>query len=58
MHLGEGIELTPHLQSAAHLIGEQVASAAAGDVEVREAFSHCAQCGSGHYTEYREVKAE
>jgi hypothetical protein len=53
MHFGEGIELTPHLQSAAHLIGEQVGSAAAEDAEVREAFNHCAQCGSGHYSEYR-----
>jgi hypothetical protein len=23
------------------------------DMEVREALSHCPQCGSGHFTEYR-----
>jgi hypothetical protein len=51
-HFTEGIELTPHLQSAAHLVGEQVMTAAAEDAEVRAAFSHCAQCGSGHFTEY------
>jgi hypothetical protein len=53
LYFGEGIALTPNVQSAAHLIGEQIESARAGDNEVREAFSHCAQCGSGHYTEYR-----
>jgi len=52
-HLNEGIELTPHLQSAAHLMGEQAAAAGAADAEVREALSHCPQCGSGHFTEYR-----
>ena len=52
-HLGEGIELTPHLQAAAHMIGEQVSSAAEEDTEVKEALSHCPQCGSGHFTEYR-----
>jgi len=51
-HLSEGIELTPHLQSAAHLLGEQMVSGAEGDAEVREALSHCPQCGSGHFTEY------
>lgn len=52
-HLSEGIELTPHFQSAAHLVGEQILSGAEGDAEVREALSHCPQCGSGHYTEFR-----
>lgn len=52
-HLGEGIELTPHLQSAAHLVGEQIVAAGAGDAEVTEALSHCPQCGSGRFTEYR-----
>jgi hypothetical protein len=52
-HFSEGIELTPHLQSAAHLVGEQIMSGAEGDAEVREALSHCPQCGSGHFTDYR-----
>jgi len=26
---------------------------AEGDAEVRQALSHCPQCGSGHFTEYR-----
>jgi ribosomal protein S27AE len=52
-HLNEGIELTPHLQSAAHLMGEQALATGAADAEVREALSHCPQCGSGHFTEYR-----
>ena len=51
--LGGGIELTPHLQSAAHLMGEQALDAGAADAEVREALSHCPQCGSGYFTEYR-----
>jgi hypothetical protein len=49
----EGIELTPHLQSAAHLVGEQILIGAEGDAEIKEALSHCPQCGSGHYTEFR-----
>jgi hypothetical protein len=52
-HLSGGLELTPHLQSAARLVAEQVVSGAEGDAEVREALSHCPQCGSGHFTEYR-----
>ena len=56
-HLTEGIELTPHLQSAAHLIGEQIMSGAEAYAEVREALSHCPQCGSGHFTEYRAEPA-
>ena len=52
-HFSEGIELTPHLQSAAYLIGEQTMSDAEGDAEVKEALSHSPQCGSGHFTEYR-----
>jgi hypothetical protein len=55
-HENDGIELTPHLQSAAHLIGQQVLSAAEDNTEVREALSHCPQCGSGHYTEHRGDK--
>ena len=51
--LTEGIELTPHLQSAAHLIGEQVMNGAEQDVEVRQALGHCPQCGYGPFTEYR-----
>lgn len=51
-HFSEAIELTPHLQSAAHLVGEQIMSEAEGDAEVREALSHCPQCGSGHFTDY------
>ncbi len=27
-------------------------SEAEGDAEVREALSHCPQCGSGHFTDY------
>ena len=56
-HLGEGIELTPHLQSAAHLMGEQAVADAVSDAQVREALSHCPQCGSGHFTEYRAESA-
>lgn len=52
-HHGEGIELTPHLQSAAHLMGQQALAAGAADAEVREALGHCPQCGSGHFSEYR-----
>jgi hypothetical protein len=52
-HLSGGIELTPHLQSAAHLLGEQVVSGAVADAAVSQALSHCPQCGSGHFTEYR-----
>jgi hypothetical protein len=52
-HFSGGIELTPHLQSAAHLVGEQIMSGAEEDAEFREALSHCPQCGSGHFTEYR-----
>lgn len=48
-----GIELTPHLQSAALMIGDQITRSVEEDVEVREALSHCPQCGSGHFTEYR-----
>lgn len=48
-----GIELTPHLQSAAHLIGEQIMNGAEQDAQVREALGHCPQCGSGRFTEYR-----
>jgi hypothetical protein len=48
-----GIELTPHLQSAARLIGEQVISGAEEDAEVRRALGHCPQCGSGRFTDYR-----
>jgi hypothetical protein len=54
-HANGGIELTPHLQSAAHLMGEQALAAGSADAEVREALSHCPQCGSGHFTEYRSV---
>jgi hypothetical protein len=49
----EGIPLTAELQSAAHLIGEQIVTGAEEDVEVREALAHCPQCGSGHFTESR-----
>jgi hypothetical protein len=52
-HVEDGIELTPHLQAAAHLMGEQALAAGSADAEVREALSHCPQCGSGHFTEYR-----
>jgi hypothetical protein len=52
-HLIDGIELTPHLQSAAGLIGHQIVSEADDDAEVREALSHCPQCGSATFTEYR-----
>jgi hypothetical protein len=52
-HLSGGIELTPHLQSAAHLVGEQIVSGAEGDAAFRAALRHCPQCGSGHFTEYR-----
>ena len=55
-YLTEGIELTPHLQSAAHLIGEQIMTGAEEDAEVRSALSHCPQCGSGHFTEYRAYR--
>ena len=41
------------MQSAAHLIGEQIISGAEWDAEVRAALSHCPQCGSGRFTEYR-----
>ena len=53
-----GIELTPHLQSAAHLMSEQVMSSAEDDIEVREALSHCPQRGSGHFTEYRADESD
>ena len=53
-----GIELTPHLQSAAHLMSEQVMSSAEDDIEVREALSHCPQCGSGYFTEYRADESD
>jgi hypothetical protein len=49
----DGIELTPHLQSAAHLIGQQILSAAEQNMEVHQALSHCPQCGSGNYIDYR-----
>jgi hypothetical protein len=52
-HVDVGIELTPHLQSAAHLMGGQTLAAGAADAEVREALGHCPQCGSGHFTDYR-----
>jgi hypothetical protein len=52
-HQTEGIELTPHLQSAARLIGEQVVASAEVDAEVTSALSHCPQCGSGRFTDFR-----
>jgi uncharacterized Zn finger protein len=48
----EGIELTPHLQSAA-LIGEQIAASEQEHAEVREALARCPECGSEHFTESR-----
>jgi hypothetical protein len=53
-HLSEVIELAPfHLQSSAHLIGEQTVSGADADAELREALSHRPQCSSGKFAEYR-----
>lgn len=49
----EGIELTPHLQSATHLIGQQIVDAAEDDVEVREVLGHGPQCGSGTFVDHR-----
>jgi hypothetical protein len=31
---------------------EQVEGAWNDDIEVREAFAHCPQCGSGHFSEF------
>jgi ribosomal protein S27AE len=56
-HFNEGIDLTPHMQSAAHLVGEQIMADAEENAEVWEAMSHCPQCGSGHFTEYRSDEA-
>lgn len=33
-------------------------STAEGDAEVREALSHCPQCGSGHFTDYRADESQ
>jgi hypothetical protein len=55
-HLTDGIPLTPELQSAARLIGEQIVTGAQEDAEVREALGHCPQCGSGNFTELREKR--
>jgi hypothetical protein len=52
-HLTDGIPLTPELQSAGHLIGEQIVAGAQEDAEVRAALGHCPQCGSGLFTESR-----
>jgi hypothetical protein len=57
-HLTDGIPLTPELQSAGRLIGEQIVAGAQEDVEVREALAHCPQCGSGHFTESRASRRE
>jgi predicted nucleic acid-binding Zn-ribbon protein len=35
-------------------IRERVTAEAEDDIEVREALSHCPQCGARHFTEYRE----
>jgi hypothetical protein len=51
--LTDGIPLTPELQSAGRLIGQQILAGEQEDTEVREALSHCPQCGSGHFTESR-----
>ena len=52
-HLPEGIPLGPESQSAARMIGQQVVSGSVEGGEVREALSHCPQCGSGEFTEHR-----
>ena len=51
-HPPEGIELTPHLQSAAHLIGQQVVEDATSDARARYELDFCARCGSGRFVEY------
>ena len=52
-HLFEGIPLGPETQSVAILISQQIASEARDDAEVRQALSHCPQCGSNEFKEYR-----
>jgi hypothetical protein len=42
-----------NLHAVAPLIRQQAMSGAAGDAEVKEALSHCPQCGSGHFVQYR-----
>jgi len=51
-HATDGIELTPHLQSAAHLIGQQVLDDATSDAQAKYELDFCAGCGSGRFVEY------
>ena len=49
----EGSELTPHGQSAARLMADQIEHATEEDAGAREALGHCPRCGSSRYREYR-----
>lgn len=49
--LGGGMELIP--RRGADLLIEQAVAAGVSATEVREALSHCPQCGSGRWKEYR-----
>lgn len=49
-----GVPLAPEMYSAARMMSDQMMAGAREDAEVQEALSHCPQCGSGHYTEFRE----
>jgi hypothetical protein len=49
-----GVPLIPELYSAARMFSDQNAARGQEDAEVREALSHCPQCGSDHFTEIRE----
>jgi hypothetical protein len=42
------------LYSASRLLSNQFRAGAREEADVRDAFAHCPQCGSGHFTELRE----
>jgi hypothetical protein len=37
-------------------LSKQFTAGAQEEAEVRDALAHCPQCGSGHFTEFREQR--
>jgi hypothetical protein len=52
-HLTDGLDVKVAQLPEVRAMRDHVVAGTEDDVEVREALSHCPQCGSGHFIDYR-----